>query len=482
MNNKKRLSTIIIAIVAVAALVGVIYFLMHINKNSPVNEEPEEMSVEGDGLANFALAFSEDGNLALRDIKDGRIVDKFDLKTLSIPREMTIEKVVEQPKVEAPKPDPEKAADTYKDFEQIRVTIVKHDNAWNIQSKLTPKRNTITMLRYVRELNDGYDMHPIYPGEQYIFLKEKGETGEGDVDEEEIGIKIEEVIQVPENKEPEVVKETKMVTEDHYIFHKDLKNDVLYAHSDVDMKVYKVKVKKDKLDILPIEVEDIGTPDRFIAKVTEEPGSERFFFTYHENPEAIFLKPGEDKKVIELFGQPDNLILAGDYAVYSFDKSVASYNVEGSDHIQAVIGDTLKELIHTDDQTYALNIFGSDENNSLLMQFDPETLYISRLLELEGDRSSIVSYGDEKKLFISRVKEGVDHEGSAFEEDQVTEIHTGKMTVDKEDWKVPFLTNGEMDFERLYTKNGDTLDIFVKGESKMQNSIELTESDYLLVD
>ena len=54
-------------------------------------------------------------------------------------------------------------------YEEIVITIMKGDRAWNIQSRLTPNEDVREVLYYV-ELINGKSVSNIQPGEEIVFL------------------------------------------------------------------------------------------------------------------------------------------------------------------------------------------------------------------------------------------------------------------------------------------------------------------------
>lgn len=71
---------------------------------------------------------------------------------------------------------PEEVSVSYKEelsvpdkYEEIVITIMKGDRAWNIQSRLTPNEDVRDVLYYV-ELINGKSVSNIQPGEEIVFL------------------------------------------------------------------------------------------------------------------------------------------------------------------------------------------------------------------------------------------------------------------------------------------------------------------------
>lgn len=71
-------------------------------------------------------------------------------------------------KEEVSVPDKEKLSVPDK-YEEIVITIMKGDRAWNIQSRLTPNEDVREVLYYV-ELINGKSVSNIQPGEEIVFL------------------------------------------------------------------------------------------------------------------------------------------------------------------------------------------------------------------------------------------------------------------------------------------------------------------------
>lgn len=55
-------------------------------------------------------------------------------------------------------------------YEEIVITIMEGDRAWNIQSRLTPNEDVREALYYV-ELINGKSVGNIQPGEEIVFLR-----------------------------------------------------------------------------------------------------------------------------------------------------------------------------------------------------------------------------------------------------------------------------------------------------------------------
>lgn len=54
-------------------------------------------------------------------------------------------------------------------YEEVVITIMEGDRAWNIQSRLTPNEDVREVLYYV-ELINGKSVSNIQPGEEIVFL------------------------------------------------------------------------------------------------------------------------------------------------------------------------------------------------------------------------------------------------------------------------------------------------------------------------
>ncbi|MEK3955900.1 MULTISPECIES: hypothetical protein [unclassified Psychrobacillus] len=466
MTKRTRFIGIAFILLVFILVISFIYLFSNKEKDKTIEEEVEKEPRQE------IVGYSDDGKLTLYDAWDGKVKDRFDLKSLSVEKEVvveekTVKKVVETTEKSVPKTSVD---NSYKEFEKIRVTIVNHDNAWNIQTKLTPKRNTIVMLRHVRDLNNGYAMHPIYPGEEFIFLKEK----DAYVDEKDIGIEI--IEEVEEIVYEEVIEQiTIKKKEDHYIFYKDMQSENLFAYSDIDEKVYLVTSQEHKLDVKPIDMKDLGNAKQFVK------GDAGYLFIY-EDKKAKMVKEDSVTDIV-LHGEPEKIVVAGKHVLYAFDKEVGSISMEDAHHIYAHIGEQLKEMIVLDEHVYALNIFGSNSDNSLLFKIEPETLYAVKLLELEGDSTSIVSFGNEQQLIVSRIWESLDPLGKEIKEPQIVEIHKEKMNIDKIDADTSnrFFTNGSVERHRLFTKNQDKLEVYDLAKKEKLAVYAFPEQDYLIL-
>lgn len=128
-----------------------------------------------EGLPNYLLLHNGSGVFSVVSAVNGEKLSEEKIEPL-VRQEVVgkkMEKVVVKtetnPKNEV-KVDPAKA--THKGYQVVEISIFPGDNSWRIQESLTPNKDVATMLREVKAVNGGQEMHPIYPGKTYKFLKE----------------------------------------------------------------------------------------------------------------------------------------------------------------------------------------------------------------------------------------------------------------------------------------------------------------------
>lgn len=428
---------------------------------------PDDIDQTGNELTEYAISYQEDGILRSYEVKTGKEKETFDLKTLSEPRkeEKEIIKVVEKkvPKKTVVKKLNPPVVETFQDFDMVRVTISKGDNAWNIQSKLTPNRNPVTMLKHVKDANEYYNMHPIYPGQQYIFLKEKTTPA--------VEMEVEETV-VEEEIVKEEVKtvETVLTTEDTYDYYPNVTESILYAHSDFDKAVYQVKInEKGKF-----AVSQAFTHEE-MKEITAFVATQKNAYFQHAESNVITHLTTSSMEEVQLYGEVELAVDSKGQFVYSFDDFVGVFDAKTGEQKQALLGDKTSDLLALGDKVFALNVFGSGKENSVVFKINPTDLYVDKLVETQSDEVSLVSHGEDKELMISRVKKMKDLEGNKIEEEQIGFINAESMRINKDEWKHPFILNGFSYKGYLYVEeNPEEKHVSIYPHRKGQVAKELT--------
>lgn len=464
MNNRDRRNTILLGIVLLLMLAAVVAWFVMRPDSSPTKTKEQELI-----LAKHAISYNDDGSLKLYDVKTGKELDSFDLKTLSDEKEIVVkESEIEQVEPEKTPVIEETKKESYKDFDIVWMTIEKGDNAWTIQSNLTPERNPSKMLGYVREINENYAMHPIYPGQKYAFLKEKGATTD-----KQYSDKLTEAPEafIEDMEKEQVVVETEVVTkiekEDSYIYYSSQKDEVLYAHSDFNKMIYKISVNKNKL-----KVEEkwrlkgeIGEPVRFILE------NEVAYFEYAASTKLNVLEMGKHLKTVNLEGVPSHRVVINDVYIYTFDDFIGNYNFKENEVKKAVLGDNTKDLIALKDKVYVINAFGQGLMKNVLFKVNPKDLYVDKLLEISSDESTFASYGDEEALWLSYIDKKKDLEGNLIEEELMTGIDTQKMKFNKTLWAFDLLTISYSAKNYIYDLSApEKVDIYEVGNANSVHS------------
>lgn len=435
MNRRNKNISITLGVFFLFILVAIIiWFLSRPSDDTPVFDAEIV-------LADHAISYNDDGIIQLFDVETGEKLDNFDLKSLSEEREVVIEETPIDVEMNEPVEVEQKKEESYKDFDIVWMTIEKGDNAWTIQSVLTPERNPSTMLGYVREINEFYAMHPIYPGQKYGFLKEKGTDTDAQYAEKlteapEEFIKAEAENQLIED-EKEIVK--KVEREETYIFYASQKDDKLYAHSDFNNTLYEISVDTDKKKLSVSEkwkkhTSKVGSPTSFIFE------NDVAYFEYAASKNLIVLELGKHLHSINLEDVPSHRVVVDGVYVYTFGDYVAHYKYATNETKKAMLGDITKDLIELSGEVYAINAFGQESMKNLLMKINPEDLYIHRLQEINSDEVTFASYGDSEDLWVSFIEKKYDLDGELIETELMNGVDTKRMKFSSELWEFDLLT------------------------------------------
>lgn len=474
MNKKDKKLTIAISVLLVLLLIAAVFWFLT-KEPEQIKELPKETV-----LAEDAISYNENGKIQLYDVTDGSLLDEFDLKTLSdkVERTVTEKVVVEDNKPTVEKPVVEEKKESYKDFDIVWMTIEKGDNAWTIQKNLTPERNPSTMLGYVREINEHYAMHPIFPGQKYAFLKEKGTNTDQQYEDKLTEAPIE--FQEAEKEDDVIVEEVVMTTtetETDYIYYASQEDNTLYAHSDFNNEVYAISVEDDKLKVESKwkHSSKVGSPVRFILE------NNIAYFEYAASNKLVTLELGQNMRTINLLDTPSHRLVVDDVYVYTFNDYIGIYDYKEERVDQAMMGDVTKDLIELNGQVYVINAFGSETAKNLLYKIDPNTLLVERLMEISSDEATFASYGDTENLWISFIEKKKDLEGTLIETELMNQVDTDKLKFNDNLWAFDLLTISYSAKNYLYDlSNPEKVDIYAMGNAEVHHTFSY-EGDNLFV-
>lgn len=132
------------------------------------------IAILGLSVYSYSLFDSHAENLAVVEEKKKEVTEKTSPKKEAVveteesgkqPDKKVVEKEVKEEKEVVTR-------DVFDGFERVPYTIQGGDNAWSIQSSLTPNENIEEMLGMVAETNQKPALHPIFPGDKIYFLKD----------------------------------------------------------------------------------------------------------------------------------------------------------------------------------------------------------------------------------------------------------------------------------------------------------------------
>lgn len=474
MNKKNNNINIIIALLfAVILLVGGFFAFKLLKKDT---DTEDMLNIKNRKMIEHVLSYEDDGIISYQTI-DGKELDTFDLKTLSTPRIEKVKEVVKkeievpvEKKVKKKVEKPIETKKTFKDFEQFERKIVKGENAWTIQEQLTPNEPIIVMWQYIKEIND-YAMHPIYPNETWIFLREKTGKKESEVVEEYETI-IEKEIQVIE----EVVENEIEIKEDSYIYYEDFKNEKLYAHSDMERTVYEIQVKEDKITVEEVIKHDyIDEPHYFVTDGV------RAYFAYKDSSSGFAVNK-ESMEAVSLHKKPEKMEILNGVMFYVSDEYMGNYNFENKKINQALVGDKLVNMFKSDDKIHLLNKFGSGHEKNLYYEIEPVELVVSNAIEIPSNESTMLTTLDNEFLWFSILeKTGAQNTKQVKDEKLLSLDYKTLKEVDFGSWKMNQLDNGEIYDGYIYSKTDKGLDIYLLKQEKKVDTKEIKGSHIMLL-
>jgi hypothetical protein len=369
------------------------------------------------------ISFTNNGLVSLYNTNTTKNIDTFDLKRFIefeevIVTENPIQEPIKEPikeipaeelPVEIPKETPEKNLEYYKNFIKTPITIEKGDSAWKIQKSLTPTRNIAIMLELVKEVNGNKTLHPIYPGEERIFLSEPDitkPTVETLKDEE---LKAEEPI-IEEHKvevTPEepvigiINKEVKLSNDTVFKYSKSEETNTLYAYNDISKSFYSITSENGKLkaNVLFTNSSIQGLID---FKIIE--GDIYYLFNNGNSVNKVTLSNPYSLKTINLEGITDCWTVKDNVLYYSFNDNLSKIDLTNDEKTNILIGDKTLDMFFVNDTLFVLNTFGSKENNSILLKIDTADLNVDKILELNNSDNFILSVENKSVAYLGQIE------------------------------------------------------------------------------
>lgn len=463
-NNNKTMVIALLGLLLVAAIV--VFFVFFKNKDKPKEDDifdsPSEMLSE-------SIVYNEDGTIKLVDLKNGETKDEFDLKTLSTPRIETItetviksktDETIEQVKVE--KEDQE----VFKGFGVVERTIIKGENAWTIQESLTPERSINEMWLLLKELNN-YSMHPIYPGESWLFLVELEEEYE------------EVVVEVENSYEEEVTREVEIKEED-YIYYESAQENKLFAHSDVDKTVYEIVANDGKLRVNKVIAhEDIGEPTKFVTD------GQKALFAF-DNDRKVYVLNDNKLKEVHLHHVPENLILTYDVeergVFYTSGEYMGYYDFNEDEATQALLGANVKNVFYQFGMIHILTDFGKGLEKSLYYHITPQTLLVNEAMEISSDISTMFTSLDETALRFSLTEKTGAKNTAQIKDDKTLSLDLKSLKeIQHGSWKMPYQENGVSNGDYIYVRTDNGLDVYQLQKEEVVKQIKIVGEKVMLV-
>ncbi|MBP1308665.1 hypothetical protein JOD82_001685 [Paenibacillus sp. 1182] len=474
-KKKKTVMAVGVGMVATVLLSAGIYFWSSTEGSTQVKE-----SVEGSGVASHVLSYTQDGVVSLYALKQKKIVEEFDLKTLS---KKTADKEIndQQPKMPPASQTIQKqvkpliqSGETFKDFVKVPISVEKGGNAWEIQSKLTPHRNIAAMLRLVMEVNHRMNLHPIYPGEKIIFLKEhKGEEIVKSKPVEKLESEV-------DQRSQQAVKKTTIAKNEKskFLYYGSVEDKTLYAYSNSDKAIYRMKESAGKLQVINIsKSEHYVTADGLLVTNKQvllfEKGTHKLQMIDHNDLNKM--------ETLELEGQPSHYVVYGDSLYYTFGDKLGKLNLVNKEKKSVLLGDDSKGLVVVDYKLYILNAFGTRMTNSVLMKVDPSDLHVDQLLELKTDESAILSKGETDELYVGRITKEKDLRGNVLKKNEITAINVKTLTMGKSTWFIPFGKESAGYDSHLYMLQNGKLNVYAVNDVKPQTTFNIKGEHFTIL-
>lgn len=444
----------ITSIAAITIVGGVMFFngkifnkVDVVTQESNINKSDNEVNKNSE-IATHIFSYSPNGIVSLYDIDSSKQLDTFDLKSIQIVKKEINQKVINdqlnedisKKEVKATKKNVKKVIkhisknDSYKGFVKVPIVIQKNDVAWKIQKALTPNRNTVEMMKLVREVND-QKMHPIYKGEVRLFLKEFEDvenTEEVLLDEEEqtINDSIDNetnLITKPITKVDANEKMVELSKDTSFIYYKSCELNTLYAYNDESKTFYSVSFKDDKL-----EVNNILT-DFEINGVNNFQIVNNVIYYLMENNKDIktITLSNLSYSTITLKGKVSSWTVKDNIIYYTYDNMIGKIDTNTNEQLNALLGDMSEEIFFSNDNLYVLNVFGSGNNDSILIQLSSKNLTVESIVRLGSDTNVILSSSVSNKVYIAQTDKTIQLSKVITEEPKILPIDLETMEKEK---------------------------------------------------
>lgn len=484
---RKKLLLVLALVISIILVVVMIFGFLGSKKkdNEPIQETSTNQTIEEvevEESLQFITATSN-GIINLYDTNSDEVIDTFDLKSFTeftedkivkptdiLPKEEPIEEPIEEPE---PEPKEDNLIERFKEFIKTKVIVKKGDSSWKIQQSLTPNRNISEMLKLVKEVNGGKPLHPIYPGEERIFLREDdGAIEENTSNVEQEPIEVEEVEETEEIEEVEDVEEIQDITEPmrvtntkhielddstvfYYVKSDDLK--ALYAYNDTTKSFYKIAVSDDKINATVL------VTDFDLANIKD----------YRIDDENVYILTDEDNKITYLtISKPstrDEYVLEGNldvwtiddgYLYYTYSDRLGKFDFADQSQIDIDLGDKSIDIFIKDNKLYVLNNFGSKLDNSVLFKINPNDLKADDLIKLNNNENVIISKNNDGYIYVGQI-----HKRTSLEKEEIRTPVLAPISIVnlKEENKIkPFeYTEETMGvFDRIFVMDEDIINIY----------------------
>jgi len=466
-KNKKKYAYIGGGVLLLAGIGGAVTVLQSPDKE----KEPELVDFNTNSESTHVFSMTPNGLVSLHQIQDGKLLHTFDLKTLATGKTKPI--IAPTPKeVNVPAPVVvEKPTDMFQNFEKVELTINAGQNVWEIQESLTPDENMMQMLGMLYKVNVGQDLHPVYPGEKRIFLREKS----GNTDS------IVEAVPTPTPVEQEEVveKPSEVGIKDSTYFYQHNKDFTkLYAYNDVESTFYVITQKGEKVQVkilmnnLPLE--------SFTDFVV---GDGKIYATFENGKKLAIVNEGNGKveEVLSLKGVPTWLAVHHGNVFYAHGDKIAKLNNTDWKETEILIGDTSEDYAFVKDKLYALNSFGKDLENNVLIQVSPEDMKVLDLIELKSNNNVFLNEnGNDDVLYISQKTKKKNLDGTFEESEHVLPIKEKSLQKNKLVKKIPVVKNALSIGQFVYQLSNEQLHVISATTGENISLIETKKAEQFM--
>lgn len=476
MNNKK----ILFVIVAFFTITVLFLIFVFFGRSEPPVLDHDNL--KSPTIAQHVLTYTNDGVIALYSIKEEAKLDEIDLKTLSKKEASSDSEQIIQPNSESKQEQQKQqeqqeqtegesvscsCAETYKDFVKTEVIVKRGDSAWKIQKSLTPNRNIALMLKYVAEINGRIKLHPIYPGEKIIFLREMS-------DEDKPPLELE------AKEEKHLIQKNNVVLPvpvSSYLYFDDINQKALFVYNNNTKTIYKVTVADNKLN-----VQEVGQNNEFVVAKGIYATTDFILLAENGTPNLQIYDIGNKAvRNIELQGILTNWVVQGDELYYTYGNRLGKFNLKNNEQRDVLLGDESIDMILLQDKLYILSAFGSQVENSLLMKVDPSELKVDDFIELKSNMISILSKGEDDKLYIGRIEREKDLTGEVKETPKITLINTKHLAMESNKWEMPYSDESAGYNSHLYMLKDGKLSIYPLNSTDPVQSIHVSGEAFMIV-